>query len=58
MGIEGAVHAAEMVEPTSVIPLHYDTFPFIEVDLDDVRAAIEDAGFNAEVIDFGATVEL
>jgi len=58
MGVDGAIHAAEMVDPTSVIPVHYNTFPFIEVDLDDVRDAIEEAGFNAEVLTFGAALEL
>lgn len=58
MGVDGAIHAGEMVNCTSIIPIHYDTFPFIEVDLDAVAATIEDAGFEALPVDFGATVEL
>lgn len=58
MGVDGAIHTAEMVEPTTVVPVHYDTFPFIEVDLDDVAEAISDAGFNAHPMEFGATSTL
>jgi L-ascorbate metabolism protein UlaG (beta-lactamase superfamily) len=58
MGVDGAVHTAEMVDPASIIPVHYNTFPFIEVDLDEVAAVIEDAGFNVDLLDFGATLEL
>jgi L-ascorbate metabolism protein UlaG (beta-lactamase superfamily) len=55
MGIDGAVHTAEMVDPANVVPVHYDTFPFIEVDLDDVEAAFDEAGFDCTVMDFGST---
>ena len=58
MGVDGAIHTAEMVGPTTVVPVHYDTFPFIEVDLDDVAEAISDAGFNAHPMEFGATSTL
>jgi L-ascorbate metabolism protein UlaG (beta-lactamase superfamily) len=46
MGVYGAIHAAEMTDADAVVPIHYDTFPFIQVDLDEVEAAIEDAGFT------------
>jgi L-ascorbate metabolism protein UlaG (beta-lactamase superfamily) len=58
MGIDGAIHSAEMVEPELVIPVHYNTFPFIEVDLDEVRDAFDDAGFDVKVVDFDTTVSL
>lgn len=55
MGVDGALHAADMVDATTVIPIHYDTFPFIEVDLDDVKAAFEDDGFHCRVMAFDST---
>jgi L-ascorbate metabolism protein UlaG (beta-lactamase superfamily) len=55
MGVEGAIQTAEMVEPTAVVPLHYDTFPFIQVDLDEVETAFDEAGFDIRVMDFDAT---
>jgi L-ascorbate metabolism protein UlaG (beta-lactamase superfamily) len=55
MGADGAVHAAEMVDPGTVVPVHYDTFPFIQVDLDDVAEAFDDAGFDCHAMDFDST---
>ena len=55
MGVDGAIHAAEMVDASTVVPVHYDTFPFIEVDLDEVEEAFEDAGFDCAVMDFDST---
>ena len=51
MDINGALHAAEMVEPDRTAPLHYDTFPPIEVDLDDFRGAFAEAGYDTVVFD-------
>jgi L-ascorbate metabolism protein UlaG (beta-lactamase superfamily) len=58
MGIDGAVHAAEMVDPARVAPLHYDTFPPIEVDMAEFKTAMTEAGFETLVIDFDDTVEV
>jgi len=58
MGIDGAIHTAEMVEPDLVVPVHYDTFPFIEVDLDEVHEAFDDAGFDMRTFAFGETATL
>ena len=55
MGVDGAVHTAEMVDPRTVVPIHYDTFPFIEVDLDDVQDAFDDAGVECQVMDFDSS---
>jgi len=58
MGIYGARHAAELVDPDRVAPLHYDTFPPIEVDLDTFRAAFEEAGYEPVVFEVGKTTAL
>jgi L-ascorbate metabolism protein UlaG (beta-lactamase superfamily) len=50
MGVNGTIHAAEMTDADAVIPIHYDTFPFIQVDLDEVEAAIEGAGFTCHAL--------
>jgi L-ascorbate metabolism protein UlaG (beta-lactamase superfamily) len=55
MGIDGAVHTAEMADPRTVVPLHYDTFPFIETDLDEVADAFDEAGFDCQVMAFDST---
>ncbi len=58
MGVQGTIHAAEMTGTDAVIPLHYDTFPFIQVDLDEVEAAIENAGFTCHRLDFDSSLSL
>lgn len=58
MGIYGALHATEMVEPDLVAPLHYDTFPPIETDLDTFRDAFADAGYDTIVFDVGEPTSL
>jgi len=58
MGIYGALHAAEMVGPDLVIPLHYDTFPPIETDLDRFTETFEDAGYAPRIFDADETATL
>lgn len=55
MGVDGALRAAEMVDPDAIVPIHYDTFPFIEVDLHEVAAAFDEAGFDCVPMDFDTT---
>ena len=40
MGARGAALAAEMLEPISIIPIHYKTFPILAQSADDFRAAL------------------
>ena len=40
------------------MPLHYDTFGPIEVDMSEFRAAMSDAGFETLVMDFDASAEV
>jgi len=58
MGIYGALHAAEMVEPDLVVPLHYDTFPPLETDLDHFVETFEEAGYDTKVFDPNETATL
>ncbi len=50
MGPSGAVRAARMLKPRLTIPLHYDTFPPIQVDTDAWAASMHDAGFATRVL--------
>ena len=57
-GIEKAVDAVTMIDPALTVPLHYDTFPPIEVDMGDWRAAMEAEDHDTRVLDFGETIGL
>jgi len=58
MGIYGALHAAEMVGPDLVVPVHYDTFPPIETDLDRFAETFEDAGYETKIFEADQTDSL
>lgn len=58
MGIYGALHATEMVEPELVVPLHYDTFPPLETDLGAFADAFDEAGYETRVFGAGETAAL
>ncbi|MCH8961245.1 MAG: metal-dependent hydrolase [Bacteroidetes bacterium] len=57
MGPKGSVRAARMVQPALTIPIHYDTFPLIEVDTDRWAALMAEAGFATRVLAPGETLE-
>ena len=58
MGTAGSVRAAEMLGPSTVIPLHYDTFPYIEVNMSDWTDTMKGAGFDTHPMEAGETYEL
>ena len=43
MGAKGAALAAEMLDPDTIIPCHYKTFPVLAQSADDFRAALSSA---------------
>ncbi|HVZ37679.1 MAG TPA: metal-dependent hydrolase [Candidatus Kapabacteria bacterium] len=58
MGVEDAVVAVEFLHPKLTVPMHYNTFPPIEVDAHDFVAKIADKGFAGLVMDPGASHSL
>ena len=58
MGPEDSVRAAELIQPGQIIPVHYDTFPYIEVDMDHWEDLMAEAGFETSVLDAGETFSL
>lgn len=58
MGPEDAVRAVKMLNPMLTIPLHYGTFPDIEVDLERWKGLMGEAGYSTRVLDFGETLDL
>jgi L-ascorbate metabolism protein UlaG (beta-lactamase superfamily) len=55
MGPDEAVRAARMIKPALTVPLHYNTFPPIEVDTGRWADTMADAGFAAKVLAPGET---
>ena len=57
MGIDEAVEAAKLLRPGRVVPVHYDTFPLIEADVDAWASKMKDAGLDTLVLQPGDQVQ-
>ena len=55
MGIDEAVKAAQFVNTTTVIGMHYDTFPYIEIDKQEATDKFQTAGVNLMLLNIGKT---
>jgi len=58
MGIDDAVKASEFLQAKMTIPMHYNTFPVIEVDPAEFTAKVESAGRRATVVAPGESYEI
>jgi L-ascorbate metabolism protein UlaG (beta-lactamase superfamily) len=58
MGINDAVKAVELADPSYAIPMHYNTFPVIEADPNQFASQVEDLGKKAIVMRFGEERQL
>ena len=58
MGLSGAIRAARMIQPQLTVPLHYNTFPPIQVDTGFWAKQMEAEGLPARVLKSGETIEL
>ncbi|MFQ5568121.1 MAG: metal-dependent hydrolase [Rhodothermales bacterium] len=57
MGPTGAVRAARMLKPALTVPLHFNTFPLIEVDTAQWAAQMAAEGFDTRILAAGETLE-
>lgn len=58
MGIEDAVIAAEFIECTKIIGVHYDTFGYIKIDKADAVRQFEAAGLTLLLPAIGETIDV
>jgi len=58
MGIDDAVKAAEFLKADVSIPIHFNTFPVIEVSPNEFKSKIESIGKKAIVLKYGQEIEL
>lgn len=55
MGVKDAIIASEMIECTRIIPMHYDTFPYIEVGKESAKEEFDKANVELLFMDIGET---
>lgn len=53
MGVEDAVRAAKMVGVKTVIGMHFDTWPLLEIDHADAKARFASEGIELHLMDIG-----
>ena len=58
MGIDDAVKAAELANPKTVIPMHYNTFEEIAADPEEFKLKIEKQGKICRILKFGEEINL
>ncbi|MCH7412356.1 metal-dependent hydrolase [Belliella sp. R4-6] len=58
MGIEDAIRAADFVGTDKIIGMHYDTFPYIEVDLEAAKKAALQAKKELILLNIGESITL
>jgi len=57
MGIDDALKATEFLQPEMVIPIHYKTFPVIDVDPEEFVSKAQSKGFKSRVLNTGESLE-
>lgn len=58
MGLKDALKAAEFVDTNTIIGMHYDTFPPIEVNAEDANAQAAAANKSLTLLSIGETISL
>jgi len=58
MGVGDAIKAAGFINCKNIIGMHYDTFPVIKIDKDEVQKKFTNAGLNLKLLTIGETMAL
>jgi len=58
MGIEDAIKAADFVGTNKIVAMHYDTFPYIEIEREHAKKAAQKAGKELILLNIGETITL
>ena len=58
MGYEDAIEAAKMVNVTSVVGVHYDTFPYIRINHQQAKQAFANEGITLHLPGIGESIDL
>lgn len=58
MGVEDAIIAAEFIQCSRIVGVHYDTFGYIKIDKEDAIRKFEAAGLNLLLPAIGESIEI
>jgi L-ascorbate metabolism protein UlaG (beta-lactamase superfamily) len=57
MGIDDAVKAAEFLQPERIVPMHYNTFDEIKIDVMDFQKKLQATGLRAVILNYFDTLD-
>jgi L-ascorbate metabolism protein UlaG (beta-lactamase superfamily) len=58
MGIDDAVKAVEFINPSAVVPIHYNTFDIIKADPEEFKRKVESIGKKCVIMSVGDEIEI
>lgn len=58
MGVDDAIKATGFINCKNVVGIHYNTFPVIQIDVNEAKEKFEQAGINIKLPAVGESVEL
>jgi len=58
MGIDEAIMAAQFVKADNVLGMHYDTFPYIEINKDQAKESFKSKGIELILLDIGSSTSI
>jgi len=58
MGVDDAIKATGFINCKNVVGIHYNTFPVIQIDINEAKEKFEQAGINIKLPAVGESVEL
>ncbi|HCJ4447833.1 TPA: metal-dependent hydrolase [Listeria innocua] len=58
MGMDDAIRAEKYLKAKTILPVHYNTFPAIQIDLDVWKEKVTKAGFKTDVLAYNESIKL
>ena len=58
MGADDSIKASSFINCKNIIGMHYDTFPVIKIDKDEVQEKFTKAGLNLKLMEIGESISL
>lgn len=58
MGVSDAIKCCQFVGCKNAIAMHYNTFPYIVVDIEKAKKEFADAGINLHTLEIGQSIEI
>ncbi len=58
MDIDDALRAASFIAPKKIVPIHYNTWPVIDADIDEFKSKCEEMGIEYQIMNPGDWLDL